>query len=146
MLFFAFSSMSVRTNTATWRLYYTNRRPPSSRSYCSNKRDALVVAAAQATPISPLRPSPSRNSHHRHYHKPQLGTAAPAKTRDPAGRNNHRDSNDQTSGNRAVRFDLVCKMILVPSRNDLSQLRTHLWWQKEDYVEFRCVYVSKLLW
>lgn len=38
---------------------------------------------------------------------------------------------------RAVRFDSVLKLILVPSRRDLKGLRSELWYREEDYLEFR---------
>lgn len=38
---------------------------------------------------------------------------------------------------RAVRFDCVVKLILVPSRKDLVRISADLWWQKEDYLQFR---------
>lgn len=43
------------------------------------------------------------------------------------------------AGNRAVRFDSVLKLILVPSRSDLGGLRSDLWYGEEDYLEFRYV-------
>lgn len=42
------------------------------------------------------------------------------------------------SGGRAVRFDSVVKLILVPARRDLDGLSEDLWWQEEDYLQFRC--------
>lgn len=39
---------------------------------------------------------------------------------------------------RAVRFDRVVKLILVPSRLDLSAgLSDELWWNEDDYLQFR---------
>lgn len=38
---------------------------------------------------------------------------------------------------RAVHFDLVLELYLVPSRKDLGGLRNELWWQEEDYLQFR---------
>lgn len=40
---------------------------------------------------------------------------------------------------RAVRFDPVVKLILVPSRLDLGDgLSDELWWNEDDYLQFRC--------
>lgn len=38
-----------------------------------------------------------------------------------------------------VRFDSVVQLILVPSRRDMSaDLSQELWWNQEDYLQFRC--------
>lgn len=50
-----------------------------------------------------------------------------------------RAANSPIVRGRAVRFDSVVKMILVPSRLDLSdRLSDELWWNDEDYLQFRC--------
>lgn len=52
---------------------------------------------------------------------------------------NRRGVNSSIDRSRAVRFDSVVKMILVPSRLDLSDgLSDELWWNDEDYLRFRC--------
>lgn len=38
---------------------------------------------------------------------------------------------------RAVRFDSVIKLVLVPARSDLGERTKDLWWQEEDYFQFR---------
>ena len=38
-----------------------------------------------------------------------------------------------------VRFDSVVQLILVPSRKDMdADLSQKLWWNQEDYLQFRC--------
>lgn len=38
-----------------------------------------------------------------------------------------------------VRFDSVVQLILVPSRKDIdAALSQELWWNQEDYLQFRC--------
>lgn len=44
-----------------------------------------------------------------------------------------------TDRGRAVRFEPVVKLILVPSRHDLgdARLSEELWWSEDDYLQFR---------
>lgn len=74
-----------------------------------------------------------------HRHQTQTGTP-----RSPRGlgesENDKGGRGVRTAGGRsirAVRFDFVLALYLVPSRKDLSGMRADLWWQEEDYVQFR---------
>lgn len=50
---------------------------------------------------------------------------------------NANSSSSRGDDARAVRFDPVVKMILVPTRADLGGLSEHLWWRREDFLQFR---------
>lgn len=48
----------------------------------------------------------------------------------------------RVQNSRAVRFDSVLQLILVPSRSDLKGLRSDLWYEEEDYLQFRYVQMN----
>lgn len=71
--------------------------------------------------------------------QPEGGGGPTASVELGSSSSSRRATSSQIDGGRAVRFDSVVKMILVPCRLDLSDgLSDELWWNGEDYLQFRC--------
>ncbi|CAN0401319.1 unnamed protein product, partial [Ectocarpus sp. 8 AP-2014] len=151
---------TMRANSEHWRVKYPQRTPiprrPSTRFDARRSAVGPTAAGADSPPPPPLfdlrQPSSSRrlllSPAGRRPPDDQRGAQhAAAAAAGGAGVefvSNKRAAGGLAAGGlaadhgRAVRFDRVVKLILVPSRLDLSAgLSDELWWNEDDYLQFR---------
>ncbi|CAM9786764.1 unnamed protein product [Ectocarpus sp. 6 AP-2014] len=146
---------TMRANSEHWRVRYPQRTPiprrPSTRFDARRSAVGPKAAGADSPPPPPLfdlrQPSSSRrlllSPAGRRPPDDNRGAQHAAAAAD-GGAGVELVSNKRAAGGpaadhgRAVRFDRVVKLILVPSRLDLSAgLSDELWWNEDDYLQFR---------
>ncbi|CAM9766490.1 unnamed protein product [Ectocarpus sp. 13 AM-2016] len=145
----------MRANSEHWRVRYPQRTPiPRRPSTRFDARRAAVgpTAAGADSPPPPLLFDQRQRSSSRKLFLSPAGRRPPddhrvvqhAASAAAGGAGVEFVSNKRAAGGpatdhgRAVRFDRVVKLILVPSRLDLSAgLSDELWWNEDDYLQFR---------
>ncbi|CAN0163256.1 unnamed protein product [Pylaiella littoralis] len=135
----------MSATSATWMVSYPRRSPQQRRPQM--RADAQLMATAKRDSKTNQKPrfdwksaSPP-HSEKRGLMLSLLPRHPEEGVRQTAGvefGSSRRAANSPIVRGRAVRFDSVVKMILVPSRLDLSdRLSDELWWNDEDYLQFR---------
>lgn len=122
-----------------WSARYPRRSPHPSRPHVG--LDSVQYAPATMG-TSKLRFSGSSSASMRQKYlraASATGSGIRGRASNRPNQPRHQTREIGPSGGRAVRFDSVVQMILVPTRTDLSGLRADLWWKEEDYCTFRCV-------
>ncbi|CAM9529535.1 unnamed protein product [Scytosiphon promiscuus] len=125
-----------------WRVTYPRRSPHPRRPAMRSDGQGWVASSTQTNPPPrlALRPPPPLRK------KTTAAVCPPSRQmlcREAAGGGRARPSVGGEGGpsdrGRAVRFEPVVKLILVPSRLDLgdARLSEELWWNDDDYLQFR---------
>lgn len=118
-------------NSENWLVRYPRRTPHPPRPRV--RLDAVERAATTGSNLlfALGAPLPLREKSSSLLRLPQRAESA------ETGGGGLRRPNNVPSDCREVRFDSVVKMILVPTRTDLGELAKDLWWQEEEYLQFR---------
>lgn len=139
-------SMPATVNSTSWRMRYPRRSPHPPRTRI--RLDAVERAAATGSnvlcsfglPVSldeKRRPSTPRQCPQQAERNTDSSTSITYGGPEDTGSTDISSSRGDDAISRAVRFDSVVKIILVPTRSDLGGLSEDLWWREEDYLQFR---------